>query len=74
MQPERARHHVAEEVRVLMARHRTSQEALARAIGIAQSTLSMRLRGETSFDVDELSRIAGHFGVDVTALLPRDAA
>lgn len=59
---------------MLMARHRTSQEAMARVIGIHQTTLGTRLRGETTFDVEELLKIAQHFSVEVTDLLPRDAA
>jgi transcriptional regulator with XRE-family HTH domain len=74
MKPVRAREHVADEVRALMARHRTNQEALAKVLGIHQTTLGTRLRGETAFDVDELTKLAAHFDVEVTELLPRDAA
>lgn len=53
-----------------MARHRTTQEELGVLLGLRQTAVSKRVRGITPFDVDELARIAAHFGVEVADLLP----
>lgn len=66
----RLREHVAEELRVLLARKRISATELARRTGIKQSTLSRRMTGETAFDMDDLETIADALGVDVHDLLP----
>jgi len=73
MQPDRTRQQVADEVRVLMARHRTSQEALGAVLGLHQTAVGRRVRGEVAFDVEELSKIAEHFGVQLAELLPAGA-
>jgi transcriptional regulator with XRE-family HTH domain len=64
-----AREQVAGEVRALMGRHRVSQTALARVLGLSQSSLSARLCGELPFDLDDLVTVAKHFNVSVTSLL-----
>jgi transcriptional regulator with XRE-family HTH domain len=69
MQPERARYLVADEIRVLMARHRITQADLGVVLGVTQTAVSKRIRGEVAFDVDELAKIAQHFGIEVTDLL-----
>lgn len=60
----------ASEVRALMGRHRVSQARLAVALGMSQSALSRRLNGDQPFDIDDLFKIAEHFGTEVGALLP----
>ena len=52
-----------------MGRHRVSQTALARVLGLSQSSLSARLCGEVAFDMDDLYTVAKHFNVEVTSLL-----
>lgn len=63
--------HVAEELRVLLARRRMSGAELARRTGIKQSTMSRRMTGETPFDTNDLEAIAGVLGIDVADLFPR---
>jgi transcriptional regulator with XRE-family HTH domain len=67
----RLREHVAEEIRVLLARKRISAAELARRTGIKQSTMSRRMTGETAFDMDDLEVIAEVLGVEVGELMPR---
>lgn len=59
---------VASEVRALMGRHRVSQARLSTVLRMSQSALSRRLNGDQPFDIDDLYRIAEHFGTEVTAL------
>lgn len=67
----RLREHVAEEIRVLLARRRMSGAELARRTGIKQSTMSRRMTGETAFDMDDLEAIAAVLDVEVGDLIPR---
>jgi transcriptional regulator with XRE-family HTH domain len=67
----RLREHVAEEIRVLLARRKMSATQLARITGLKQSSLSRRMTGETAFDMDDLELIADALGVAVTDLMPR---
>jgi transcriptional regulator with XRE-family HTH domain len=69
----RLREHVAEEIRVLLARKRMSGIELGRRIGMKQSTISRRLTGETAFDMDDIEAIADALGVDVSDLMPKTA-
>lgn len=69
----RLREHVAEEIRVILARKRMSGAELARRTGIKQSTISRRMTGETAFDMDDLEIIAEVLEVDVADLMPRMA-
>ncbi len=66
----RLREHVAEEIRVLLARRKMSAAELARRTGMKQSTLARRMTGETAFDMDDLEVIAEVLTVDVQDLLP----
>ena len=65
------REYVAEEIRALLARRMANGAKLAAALGKSEMYVSRRLRGETAFDVDDLEKIAGFLGVEVTDLLPR---
>jgi transcriptional regulator with XRE-family HTH domain len=69
----RLREHVAEEIRVLLARRKMSATQLANITGIKQSSLSRRMTGETAFDMDDLELIADALGVAVTDLMPQRA-
>ena len=63
------RHLVAAEVRAQMARQQVTQVQLSRAIGMAQQSLSERLRGKTPFTTDDLGRVADALGVHPAELL-----
>lgn len=69
----RLREHVAEEIRVLLARRKMSATQLARLTGLKQSSLSRRMTGETAFDMDDLELIADALGITVTDLMPQQA-
>lgn len=56
-------------VRAEMARKGYSQAELARMLGMSQTGISKRLRGETPFDVNELARISAVLGVPLGTLL-----
>lgn len=60
---------VAAEVRAAMARHRITQEHMARLLGLSQTALSRRLTGAVAFDVNELARVAEHLGMASADLL-----
>lgn len=66
------RERVAEEVRVQLARRRMSAAHLGRELGVSQTWVWRRLKGETAFDLDDLERIAGILGVAPVDLLPAD--
>src|SRR5689334_16581317 len=65
---------VAEEIRVILTRRQIKQSQLARALGVNDQWLSIRLRGIHPLDLVDLERIARALGVAVTELLPRSAA
>lgn len=65
------RERVAEEVRALLARRMMTGADLATAIGRSPMYVSRRIRGEVAFDLDDMERLAGVFGIDVADLLPR---
>ena len=52
-----------------MARQQVTQVQLSRAIGMAQQSLSERLRGKTPFTTDDLGRVADALGVHPAELL-----
>lgn len=60
---------VAAEVRAAMARSRERQSDVATATGISQPSLSRRLAAKASFTVDELERLARHFGLTIGAFV-----
>lgn len=60
---------VAAEVRAEMARQFRSQSELAAVLRVSQTAVSRRLKGEISFDVDELVRTADFLGVSIAQLL-----
>ena len=60
---------VATEVRAEMARQRVTQQQIADVLGISQPQVSMRLRAEIPFGVDELGMVADALGVPVTNFL-----
>jgi len=52
-----------------MARKGLSQTALAELLGISQTAVSKRLRGDTPWDINELIRAADTLGVPLETLL-----
>lgn len=61
---------VAAEVRALMGRHDVKQQAVADLLGIDQSSVSRKIRGEHPFKMSELKSIADHFAVEFELLFP----
>lgn len=59
---------VSENVRALMARTRTKQQALAVALGMTQGAVSKKVNGDRPFTLDELELVADYFGVPVQSL------
>lgn len=62
---------VAEEIRALMGRRRTTGAALARKLGRSEAWISYRLSGKQTIDLHDLEAIAGALGVAPVDLLPR---
>jgi hypothetical protein len=60
---------VSEEVRALIGRHDINQTVVARWLGITQSAVSARLRGDTEWKVSEIDILASRFGVHPAELL-----
>lgn len=56
--------------RAEMARKGITQAELATAIGLSQPVISSRLRGKTTFDINEIAAVAAFLGVPLTQLLP----
>lgn len=61
---------VAAEIRAQMGRLDVRQSELARRMGETDQWMSMRLKGRTPIDINELSRIAKALGLGVHQLLP----
>jgi transcriptional regulator with XRE-family HTH domain len=60
---------VAANVRAEMARTRTKQSDVAKAIGVGQPNVSRRLSGEVPFDVNQLAQLSALLGVSMARLL-----
>jgi transcriptional regulator with XRE-family HTH domain len=58
-------------IRREMASQQRSNQALARVLGVTEPTVASRLRGETTFDLVELERLAGWLGLSPSELLAR---
>ncbi|UVS81807.1 helix-turn-helix transcriptional regulator [Actinokineospora sp. UTMC 2448] len=61
---------VAEEVRALLARRRTTANKVRQQLGWTQSYISRRMNGTTPFDVEDLAQLAALFQVPVTDFFP----
>lgn len=61
-------------VRIEMTRKGITQAELAEALGMSQTSVSLRLRGKVAFDVNNLTTTADFLGVTVNTLLPADVA
>ena len=60
---------VSGEVRAWMARRDVKQEALAKALGMTQPSLSMRLRGRTRWTIQDLVIVSKTLDVPISVLL-----
>lgn len=60
---------VGERIYMLMRRQGISQMQLARHLGIAQTAISKRLRGQRSWSVSDLQITAGVLGVTIADLV-----
>lgn len=69
----RVRRAVAVEVKAAIERAGKSVTEVAAASGIAQTTLYRKLKGDTAFNVDEMSSLARVLGVEARRFMP-DAA
>lgn len=65
------RQNVAAEVRASAARHEYTQEMVGELLGLKQSAISRRYKGQVPFDVDELELLAKAWDVPITEFFPR---
>ena len=52
-----------------LARHRETQAALAKELGVSEQYISMRLQGEGPFTTEQLEKAAGMFGMSLYQLM-----
>lgn len=52
-----------------LARHRKTQAALAKELGMSEKTVSERLQGKGAFDTEQLEKAAGMFGMSLYQLM-----
>lgn len=60
---------VGSEVRGLLAKHKISQSAAGRHLGLSQAAMSRRLAGEVPFNVTELDALASLIGVPASRFM-----
>lgn len=65
---------VGANVRAEMARKGVTQQQLGSHLGLAQASISARLRGRTAFNVNELATVAAFLDVPMESLLPKAEA
>ena len=69
-----AREAIAAEVRASLARANQPASWLADRAGISKTALSLKLKAQRSFTVEELLSVADALGIDADTLLPRAVA
>ena len=52
-----------------LARHRKTQAALAKELGMSEKTVSERLRGKGAFDTEQLEKAATMLGMSLYQLM-----
>lgn len=52
-----------------LARHRKTQAALAKELGVSEQNISKRLQGEGSFTTEQLERTAAMLGMSLYQLM-----
>lgn len=60
---------IAATVRAELARRGLPQKSLVEPLGISTAAVSDKLRGNTPFTVEQLTRVAAFLELDITALL-----
>lgn len=65
-----AREAIAAEVRAEVARQRKTQREVGVVLGLPQSVVQLRLKGERPFRAEELAKLAEAFGVPVERFFP----
>ncbi|THJ38498.1 helix-turn-helix domain-containing protein [Candidatus Frankia alpina] len=60
---------INETVRLLITRVGGRQSDVAEVLGITQSSLSQRLLGHSIWKVDDLPKVAAHFGLTASELI-----
>ncbi|AUE03588.1 helix-turn-helix domain-containing protein [Bifidobacterium breve] len=60
---------IARNLRGELARHRKTQAALAKELGMSEKTVSERLRGKGAFDTDQLEKTATMLGMSLYQLM-----
>lgn len=63
-----------ETIKLLLTRTGQRHSDIAQILGVSQSSMSARLRGESSWKLDQIPPIADHFGLTVGELLAGYAA
>ena len=69
-----AREAIAAEVRASLARANQPASWLADRAGISKTALSLKLKAQRSFTVEELLSVADALGIDADTLIPRAVA
>lgn len=52
-----------------LARHRKTQAALAKELGVSEQNISKRLQGKGAFDTEQLEKAAGMLGMSLYQLM-----
>lgn len=52
-----------------LARHRKTQAALAKELGVSEQNISKRLQGEGSFTTEQLEKVAAMLGMSLYQLM-----
>ncbi|THJ64686.1 helix-turn-helix domain-containing protein [Candidatus Frankia alpina] len=60
---------INETLRLLMTRTGGRQVDVAEVLGITQSSMSHRLQGYSTWKVDDLAKVAAHFGLTASELI-----
>lgn len=68
----RGAQHVREQIHLAMWTRRVSQQTMADALGLNQSTFSKKMRGRVPLTLEELLAIAAYLELDPGGLMPRD--
>lgn len=65
--------HVAGAVRAELARRNLPGDTLIPVLGIGKNAVYARLRGQKSFEVEDVAKIAAFLGIEVSALVGASA-
>lgn len=65
-----AREAIAAKVRGAVAEHQKTQREIGEILGLPQSVIQLRLKGERAFKAEELAKLADALGVPVERFFP----